>query len=194
LAFLPIVDASRLDADRRRALKPGELVRDRAGCAYRLPRFFFEIASWNVARETQLASHFGVWEFLDTDVREDAIVRAFPRYVPCAVALLAAHLETFRLQVGAVVHIAANGGYRSPTHALSRYATPHMWGTAANIYKIGDEYLDNQGAIERYAAVASKTLPGVWARPYGCDVGCADDHLHLDIGYVTTVPRGMSEE
>jgi hypothetical protein len=52
------------------------------------------------------------------DVREVEAMRTFPRYVPCAVALLATALEVFRAEVGTFVHIAANGGYRSPGHAL----------------------------------------------------------------------------
>ena len=35
------------------------------------------------------------------------------------------------------MHIAVNGGYRSPGHKMSSNATAHMWGTAADIYRIG---------------------------------------------------------
>ena len=137
----------------------------------------------------QITPHFALWEFLDVDVREAEVIRTFPRYVPCAVTLLAGFLELFRLEVGTFVHIAANGGYRSPAHALNRYATAHAWGTAANIYRIGDDWLDDQSTIEKYARLARRVLPGIWSRPYGSGAGFADDHLHLDLGFTTVVPH-----
>ena len=79
----------------------------------------------------------------------------------------------------------------SPTHRFSRQATPHAWGTAANIYRIGDTYLDNRSAIERFSLIARETLPGIWTRPYGQPLGFSEDHLHLDLGYVTSVPRDV---
>jgi hypothetical protein len=118
-------------------------------------------------------------------------LRTFPRYVPCAITLLAVCLERFREAVGTLVHISANGGYRSPSHRFSKNATPHAWGTAANIYRIGDTYLDNRSAIERFSLIARETLPGIWTRPYGAPTGYAEDHLHLDLGYVLSVPRDV---
>src|SRR5204862_294723 len=82
----------------------------------RLPRFFYEVDSWQTALTTQLTPHFGLWELMDVDLHEASDLRMFPRYVPCAVTSLAAALEVFRLEVGATVRIAANGGYRSPVH------------------------------------------------------------------------------
>jgi len=38
-----------------------------------------------------------------------------------------------------------------------------------------------------------RLLPFAWVRPYGHGLGHADDHLHLDLGYVTMVPNGASE-
>jgi hypothetical protein len=102
--------------------------------------------------------------------------------------LLAAALELFRLEVGTYVHVAANGGYRSPRHALTRHASRHCWGTAANIYRIGDTFLDTREEIEKYAAIARRVIPGVWVRPFGQEDGQADDHLHLDIGYTVFDP------
>ena len=86
------------------------------------------------------------------------------------------------------MHVAANGGYRSPAHALSRHASRHCWGTAANIYRIGDTWLDSREEIEKYADIARRVIPGVWIRPYGPEDGQADDHLHLDIGYTVFEP------
>ena len=190
---LKIVDANKLDETYRRLLKPGSLVEDREGHRHRLPRFFYEIDSWKTALELKLTSHFSLWEFVNTDVRETELLRTFPRYVPCAVTMLATHLEVFRTEVGTYVHIAANGGYRSPAHALSTHASPHNWATAVNIYRIGNDYLDDKEKIDRYSAIATAALPAVWSRPYGHSVGYTDDHLHLDLGYVTVSPRDLSE-
>ena len=190
---LPVVDALELDGALARLLKPGALMQTRDGEAHRLPRFFYEVDSWQTALTTPLTPHFGLWELMDVDLHESRNLRLFPRYVPCAVTSLAAALEVFRLEVGATVRIAANGGYRSPVHRGSRSGSPHSWGTAANIYAIGGEPLDTEDQIGRYAAVAMRLLPFAWVRPYGHAVGHADDHLHLDLGYVTMVPNGASE-
>ncbi|HEV8130579.1 MAG TPA: hypothetical protein VGQ81_04970 [Acidobacteriota bacterium] len=186
---LKVVDGLELPEQYRNALKPAELLADAQGRSRRLPRFFFEIDSWDMALKTELTPHFALWEFINVDLRETEAMRLFPKYVPCAVTLLAVHLQVFREQVGTVVHVAANGGYRSPAHELSKNASTHCWATAVNIYRIGEDYLDDQEKIERYGVIAAKKLPSFWSRPYGHDAGCADDHLHLDIGYVSLVPR-----
>ncbi len=186
---LKIVDALQLEAPYRAALRPGEVLHDEQGRARRLPRFFYEVGSWKAAKETELAPSFGLYEFIHTDVREADVLRGFPRYVPCALTLLASALVAFRQKVGTYVFVAANGGYRSPGHALSHHASPHHWGTAVNIYRVGDDFLDNQETIERYAALAREVMPWVWVRPYGHAPGFANDHLHLDLGYATLVPH-----
>jgi hypothetical protein len=191
---LPVVDGLALADQHRRVLRPDELLADREGRARRLPRFFYEVDSWQTAQKVQLTEHFTLWEFLTVDVREVEPLRTFPRYVPCAVTSLATHLQLLREAVGTFIHIAANGGYRSPTHALTDSASPHCWGTAANIYRIGDDYLDTQEKIERYARVADKRIPGSWTRPYGTEKGFADDHLHIDLGYMLVVPREAPSE
>src|SRR5438045_4088611 len=114
---------------------PGALVRDAYGRMRRLPRFLYLVESWQVALHTMLAPHFGLWEFIDVDLHEPLPLRTYPRYVPCAVSMLAAHLQVFRAAVGQPVRIAANGGYRSPSHAKSVAGSTHAWGTAANIYR-----------------------------------------------------------
>jgi hypothetical protein len=191
---LPVVDGLRLPERHRALLRPDETIRTRDGELHRLPRFFFEVTSWQVALESQLTPHFALWEFMDVDLHERERLRFFPRYVPCAVTVLAAALETFRTEVGAPVRIAANGGYRSPAHDGSRSGSPHCWGTAANIYRVGADMLETQDRIERYSATARRLLPFAWIRPYGRDIGFSDDHLHLDIGYATLVPQGVSEQ
>jgi len=185
---LRIMDGLTLDRRLREVLRPAELVPDRHGRARRLPRFFYEVESWESAKEIQLAPHFALAEFIDVDVREHPDQRGFPRYVPCAVVVLAGALELFRQAVGAKVFVAANGGYRTPSHELSRYATPHTWAAAANVYRIGDARLDTREAIEKYNQVASGLSTAFRTRPYGAGVGAVDDHVHLDIGFVVEVP------
>lgn len=191
---LELVDGLSLAEEFRRALRPGEPVRDRDGHVRLLPRYFYEITSWDEALALQLTPHFGLWELIDVDFREAEPLRAFPRYVPCAIALLAAHLEIFRVEVGTVVRVAANGGYRSPSHALASPATPHAWGAGANIYRIGDELMDSADRIEKYSQTAQRVLPGVWARPFGFGPGHVFDHVHLDLGYARVVPHDAPDE
>lgn len=191
---LPVVDGLELDERHRRALCPDGVLTDRSGKARRLPRFFYEIDSWATAQRIQLTEHFSLWEFLTVDVREAEPLRTFPRYVPCAVTALAGHLQLLREVVNTFIHISANGGYRSPKHALTDGASTHCWGTAANIYRIGDDYLDTQDKIEKYARLVDKKIPGVWIRPYGSEKGFADDHLHIDLGYMIITPREAPSE
>lgn len=191
---LRIVDGRRLEKRVRDALKPGGVLSDAQGRAHALPRYFYEIPSWDVALSLRLSEHFTLWEFIHTDVHEADPLRTFPRYVPCAITLMALGLEQFRDAAGSYVHIAANGGYRSPAHALSPHATPHAWATAVNIYKIGDTMLDEREELEHYAEIAYTSMPGVYVRPFGRSPGFTDDHLHLDFGYVVAVPRGAPFE
>jgi hypothetical protein len=191
---LRIVDGRRLERKYRDALRPGGVIADVHGQAHVLPRYFYEVPSWDVAVKLQLSEHFALWEFIHTDIHEAEPLRTFPRYVPCAITLLALCLEQFRDATRQFVHIAANGGYRSPGHALTVHATPHAWGTAVNIYRVGDTMLDEREALEHYAEIAYKSMPGVYVRPFGTKPGFTDDHLHLDFGYVVAVPRGSPFE
>lgn len=191
LGDLPVVDAHELPHDVRALLRPGETMRDRDGVEHVLPRWFYEVESWECALETAVAPHFMLWEFMTIDVREaERFRQRFPRYVPCTIALLASALEVFRDAVGTYVHVAANGGYRTPAHALSRNASRHCWASAANIYRVGDDWLDSRDTIRKYAEVVRNVLPAAWMRPYGPGDGMADDHLHVDLGYVTARPTG----
>ena len=191
---LRLVDGRRLPREYRDVLLPGGTLCDHAGQARMLPRYFYEVESWAQASETFLSPHFRVSEFIHTDVREAEALRVFPRYVPCAITLLASALEVLRDAVGTYVYIGANGGYCSPRHARTGGASPHCWGTAANVYRIGDTYLDTQDMISKYAAIAREVLPAVWTRPLGPEVAKTDDHLHLDLGYVVSVPREATGE
>jgi hypothetical protein len=187
-SLLPIVDGLSLGGEFRALLRPDEEILCPDGFLRRLPRFFYRIDSWPQALQLRLTQNFSLWEFIDVDLHEPDVLRTYPRYVPCAVSLLAAHLEIFRMEVSAPVRIAANGGYRSPAHGRSAAGSPHAWATAANIYRIGGEYLETRERIDRYNALAARLLPGMWTRPYGHDPGHADDHVHFDLGYVTMTP------
>jgi hypothetical protein len=189
LPALRIVDGLELGPELRAALRPNEELEHPDGRKVRLPRYFFEVDTWERALKAQLSPHFGAYEFLDVDVREAEPLRAFPRYLPCAVVAFAAALERLRDAVGGPVRIAANGGYRSPSHALSVPTSPHLWGAAADVYRIGTEYLDDPDRIGRYGVVARDVIPGVWVRPVGDTPGTSFDHLHVDLGYLTLVPR-----
>ena len=191
---LPVVDGFALEETHRLLLRPDELMPDATGELRRLPRFFLEVDSWQTAMSTRLAEHFTLAEFMVVDVREAAALREFPRHIPCAVTLLAAQLEMFRREAAAPVYIAANGGYRTPAHRLSDYGSTHCWATAANIYRIGDEYLDTRERIEKYGRMANRVMPGCRVRPYGSGKGYADDHLHIDFGYVVQIPHGTPGE
>ena len=57
----------------------------------------------------------------------------------------------------------ANGGYRSPAHRLND-SSPHCWGTAADIYRVGDTYLDDEKSIPRYRDLAESLGPQVCVR------------------------------
>ena len=192
---LKVVDAFDLDDELRGILKPGEMVRDSQGRRHRLPRYFYEIPARDDAMKTRLTPHFGINEFILTDLKEAPRLQQFPRYIPCAVRVLAFYLEQFRTACGASVHIAVNGAYRSPSHKLSLHATPHMWGTAADIYRIGSNILKSKEAIEKYNQIAEDLSDEITVLPYGHVTGrSADDHVHLDLGYVTLVPREISED
>jgi hypothetical protein len=192
---LKVVDAFDLDDELRSILKPGEMVRDAQGRRHRLPRYFYEIPSHEVALSTKLTPHFGLNEFILSDLKEAVRLHQYPRYVPCAVRLLAFYLEQYRSAAGASVHIAVNGGYRSPSHKLSLNASPHMWATAADVYRIGSNILKSRELIEKYNEIAEDLTDEVNVLPYGHVTGKnADDHVHLDLGYITLVPREISED
>ncbi len=195
ISGLKVVDAFDLDDELRSILKPGEMVKDAQGRRHRLPRYFYEIPTHELALQTRLTAHFGLNEFILNDLKEAPRLQQFPRYVPCAVRILAFYLEHFRAVAGASVHIAVNGGYRSPSHKLSDNATPHMWGTAADIYRIGGTILRTKETIEKYNALAEDLSEDLTVLPYGPILGRnADDHVHLDLGYLTHIPREISED
>jgi hypothetical protein len=189
---LRAIDGLNLPGEYRALLRPGET--DSRGTVHRLPRFFYEIDSWQQAHEIRFAPHFTLAELMLVDCREaDLLLSQFPHYVPCAVILLAMFLEDFRREVGAPVFISANGGYRSPAHQIGGAKSIHAWGTAANIYRVGDTFLDDAKSIERYGAIASSLSQAVVVRPFGFKAGETDDHLHLDLGFVSLAPRECSE-
>jgi hypothetical protein len=188
------IDGLDLAPEHRALLQPGEAKQDWQGNIHHLPRFFYEIASWDEARDIRLTPHFTVAELMIVDCREaNVLLREFPHYVPCAILLLARFLEDFRREVDGPVFVSANGGYRSPAHQIGEGKSVHAWATAADIYRIGDTFLDDAKSIERYGAIAASLSPAAFVRPFGSGLGETDDHLHLDIGFVTLTPRGCSE-
>jgi hypothetical protein len=192
---LKVVDAFDLDDELRTILKPGEMLKDINGRRHRLPRYFYEVPSREAAMATPLTAHFRLNEFILVDLREAQRLQSYPRYVPCAVRMLAFYLEQFRAAAGASVHIAVNGGYRSPGHRMSQNATPHMWGTAADVYRIGSTILKTKEVIEKFNEIAEDVSEDLYVLPYGHETGSnADDHVHIDLGYVTLIPREISED
>lgn len=192
---LPIRDGLHLAPELRSLLRPGQRVRDRLGHTHTLPRYFLEIPSWEEAKSRQATPHFTYAELLVVDCREaDPLLNSFPHYVPFAVQVLAQYLERFRAAVEAPVHIATNGGYRSPSHRYhARHAGAHCWACAADIYRIGDTCLDDEKSIERYRRIAENLGQEVRAKPFGHGQDETDDHLHIDIGYVILTPGDIDE-
>jgi len=188
------IDGLRLAEECRALLRPGESEAGADGTHHHLPRFFYEIGSWEEAHEIRLAPHFTLAELMLVDCREARLLLSqFPHYVPCTVLLLARFLEDFRREVGAPVFISANGGYRSPAHQIGGAKSIHAWGTAANIYRVGDTFLSDAKSIGRYRAVAASLSPAVFVRPFGREEGQTSDHLHIDLGYASLTPRECSE-
>jgi hypothetical protein len=191
---LPIIDGLKLSEKHRALLRPGEMLADEHGHEHRLPRFFYQVESWEQAKKTMLTSHFTLAELMAVDTREaDLLFWEFPHYVPCAVSVLARYLEEFRTRVAAPVSVGVNGGYRSPAHAMSTAASPHLWGAAADIYRIGDTLIDSQKTHDRFLQVAEGIGQEVFVKPFGPGENETDDHLHIDVGYLHYVPRKFSE-
>ena len=192
--FLRPIDGIRLEEEYRALLRPGESEAGINGTVHRLPRFFYEIGSWEEAHEVWLAPHFTLAELMLVDCREAKLLLSqFPHYVPCAILLLARLLEDFRREVDAPVFISANGGYRSPAHQIGGARSIHAWGTAANIYRVGDTFLSDAKSIRKYRAIAASLSPAVFVRPFGGEKGQTSDHLHIDLGYASLTPRECSE-
>ena len=192
--FLRAIDGLRLAAEYRALLRPGESESGADGTVHRLPRFFYEIQSWEQAHKIRLTSHFTLAELMLVDCRESKLLLSqFPHYVPCAILLLARFLEDFRNQVDVPVFIGANGGYRSPAHQIGGAMSIHAWGTAANIYRVGDIFLSDARSIEKYRTIAESLGPAVFVRPFGREKGQTSDHLHIDLGYARLTPRECSE-
>jgi hypothetical protein len=188
------IDGLRLAEEYRALLRPDESEAGANGTVHRLPRFFYEIGSWEEAHEIRLAPHFTLAELMLVDCREATLLlRQFPHYVPCAILLHARFLEAFRREVDAPVFISANGGYRSPAHQIGGAKSIHAWGTAANIYRIGDTFLSDTKSMEKYRTIAASLGLAVFVRPFGREKGQTSDHLHIDLGYVRLTPRECSE-
>ena len=118
---LKIVDAFDLDPELRALLRPGELVEGIRGQYHHLPRYFYEIPSHEAAREIRVTPHFGLNEFLLVDLKEASRVRAFPRYVPCAIRITAFYLEGRKPYVLVVLtQFASEAGVTTAVAEVSR--------------------------------------------------------------------------
>ena len=180
--FLRSIDGLRLSEEYRELLRPDESEIGANSTVHHLPRFFYEIGSWEEAHEIRLAPHFTLAELMLVDCREARLLlNQFPHYVPCAILLVARFLEAFRREVDAPVFISANGGYRSPAHQIGGAKSIHAWGTAANIYRIGDTFLSGTKSMEKYRTIAASLGPAVFVRPFGREKGQTSDHLHIDL-------------
>ena len=83
-----IVDALTLSAEHRRCLRPNEWLEDGSGERHRLPRFFYEVPTWEEAKQFKLTAHFALAELITVDCREARVLfRQSPLYVPCAVTV-----------------------------------------------------------------------------------------------------------
>src|SRR5947207_10009339 len=192
--LLHAVDGFDLPQWYRWLLRAGEAETHFQGNIHRLPRFFYVIRSWQEAHDVRLAPHFTLAELMLVDCREARLLLSqFPHYVPCAIVLLARFLEDFRREVDAPIFISANGGYRSPAHQTGGAKSIHAWGTAANIYRIGDTWLSDAKSIQKFGSIATSLSPAVFVRPFGPQRGQTDDHLHIDLGFVSLTPREYSE-
>jgi len=197
-AGLKVVDGFGLEPDLRALLRPGQVVEDKQGRGHRLPRYFYEVPTPEAAADIRLTPHFGLNEFLLVDLKEartrGASFRSTSRNIPCAVRVLAFYLERLREVIGAPVQLAVNGGYRSPAHKLALGTSPHMWATAADLFRVGSTVLRDQTSIETYNRVVEEISDDIWVMPYGHELGHADDHIHLDLGYLNVVPREIGED
>lgn len=191
---LKIVDAFDLDDEVRSILRPGEMLKDREGRRHRLPRYFYEIPSRQEATEIRLTPNFRLNEFIQVDIKETPRFQEYPRYIPCAVRILAFYLQRVRETIGLSMHVTVNGGYRSPAHRMAAHASCHMWATAVDVYRIGTTILREEETITKFNRIAEDVSDDLQASPYGHSEGFADDHIHLDLGYLLVTPREISED
>ena len=194
---LKVVDAFDLDAELRSLLRPGRDGReDKQGRQHRLPRYFYEVPSHEAATDIRLTPHFGLNEFLLVDLKEAPRLRNYPRYVPCAVRVLAFYLERLREAVG---DAAAHRGQRrlslARAQALRRRDARTCGARPSTSTAWAPIVLRDQDADRDVQPRGRGRCPTtVYVMPYGHEIGKADDHIHLDLGYVTVVPREISED
>lgn len=191
---LRVVDGIELPEEYRQIYRPAEIATAADGLQKQLPRFFYEVPSKEAAWNTYLTPHFALGELLRIDLKEEELLRDYPRHVPCAIRVLATYLERFRDLCEAPVYISVNGGYRSVKHQGNRSLSPHSWGAGVDIYRIGSTMLDSQESIETYREKASRLGAEVTVYPYGHGPGEVDDHLHFDLGYLHLVPPEVNDD
>jgi hypothetical protein len=194
---MKIVDGLSLPKPQRDCLRPGDLLQDGCGETHRLPRFFYEVPSWDEAKQFKLTVNFTLAELILVDCRESrALFRHPPLYVPCAVTVLGRYLQEFRNRVEAPG--LRQREWRLPIARASMGSQPARWsrqrsslGGGRRIF-IGSVTPGSmrRSPIERHARIAQGIGPEVFVRSFGCGAGETDDHLHLDLGFVTLMPHG----
>src|SRR5687767_5977140 len=70
--FMKVVDAFTLSEQWRAILRPGESVTEPTGQLVVLPQYFYEVPTWEMAKETKLSEHFSLAELMLVDCRENA--------------------------------------------------------------------------------------------------------------------------
>ena len=146
------------------------------GALHHLPRFFFEVPSWEEAH--RCASRSLCLSELITSIRAKPICSCTPpSLVPCAILALA-RISRFPPRNGRAGVYHANGGYRLLPTGQSRRVL-HNWGTARTFIASGDIYLNDEKSITRHASIARRS-----ARRFLSGPKDGDDHLQVDLGYL----------
>ncbi len=180
------VDGLTLPEEIRSLLRPDEEVALPNKLWGRLPRYFYAVANREEGNKL-LTPNFALAELMIVDCRESRILfERWPRYVPCAIMLLTAFLQAFRDKIGLPVYVAANGGYRSPSHQINKCLGAHSWAIAADIYRVGDTYLTDKYQIEKYGSLAQST--GFHLKSSRPEVDEASDHLHVELEILSAMP------
>src|SRR5207247_10491498 len=112
--LLRAVDGLDLPDEYRGLLRPGEAETDFRGNVHHLPRFFYEIRSWQEAHAVRLAPHSKLAELILAACSEAGpLLRQFPHYVPSSIALLARVLQDSRSHSHAPVLVRPTRAYPS---------------------------------------------------------------------------------
>ena len=127
---------------------PGGTLCDHAGRARVLPRYFYEMPTWEQARARICPPLHALGIHPDRRSRGGPAPR-FPAVRPVRNDSAGVRLEQLREAVGTYVHIAANGGYCSPRHS-ERARRPAQLGH-------GGQHLSNRRHVSRHPEAIGDT-------------------------------------